>query len=209
MMSGTSSLPLCGSLYFNIQIHTHPFIITQIILENLYVILLHGWKQLRHGEIEIFLKLRLVVLETTFNKIQEVSHPIRVALSASWNFCQPQFPLWLKWGKWLNSTMSLRHIFAQLCFPRATCDISEGFVWARSLSAAKHSVLPVDYTDSDDKPEKRGKVAFSPQTCFTYLKHTLYWKVNHVKKIKVFFSSRLISSCYCWRLAFYGHLVNK
>lgn len=42
------------------------------------------------------LKLRLVVLETTFNKIQEVSHLIRVALSASWNFCQPQFPLWLK-----------------------------------------------------------------------------------------------------------------
>lgn len=141
MMSGTSSLPLSWSLllilspstsrhtnthastyyhlaYFRKSLHASQNIPYKIFHEKI-VIPLCGWKQLRLRGIELFLKLEIVFLETSYTGSQEPSHPSCVALSILWNLHQLQFPLWLERGKWMSSTMSFRHTLHIDVFPGA------------------------------------------------------------------------------------------
>lgn len=147
----------------------------------------------------------LLFKQTTYTKSQDASSPSCATLSNLCVFSASLGFLLLKM-KQVDEFHSGSQAYACIVrFSRGTCEVSGGFVWRLNLPASRHSVLPANHTLSDNKEEeKRERSGCFPQTCFAYLRHTLYWKVNFAKKnfffefFKIDCFLLLLKICFLW-----------
>lgn len=108
-----------------------------------------GYKQLKHREIEIFSLIIYFLFQKQFSpEVRRLNSLSYVTLNKSCFLSPPQFPSWLKEGKYMGVHGVSETCGCALRFSRGICEVRKGFFWG---IRARHSVLPIDHTPSDNE----------------------------------------------------------